>query len=392
MIPNDFPSEKEDELGDFTIHDFVKSLTLDNSDLIDLGRVENVGQYALTALRSVAVGLRDWEYKILASAALSNSILCNVLPIIQLIGEAGSGKSQLLIAISEISGQQLISGQSTGASLKNHINRIRWADPETKATEKRCLLLIDNLNEETFKKEEYLSSFLNGYNRRTDRTYISNGKGENIEFRTFSLKLYTTIWENTSTELKRRTISIRTKKSNKLDRVLDIENIDWRVHRHGVKEFWCQPSNWERFSLARSTLTKSPKPGLSKEVWILLKDLLATGVAVGVWESETDAILETFNWITETSKTRLTLLESVIIDALEKEIGFPQHQWTALQKSVQIYVSPKAVTLAIGLAVADGLIDKPKHSEIRSILQKLNYTPGKKNGQLGYKFRATSEI
>ena len=385
------PSEDQG-LKDFTIHDFVRSLALDDSDLIDLAEVEAIGQCAINALKAVTVNLKDWEYKILASTSLTNSILCNVLPIIQLIGEAGSGKSQLLIAIGEISGQQLMSGQSTGASLKNHLNRIRWADPETKMTEKPCLLLIDNLNEETFNKEEYLSSFLNGYNRKTDRTYISNGKGENIEFRTFSPKAYTTIWENNSTELKRRTISIRTKKSYELSNVLEIDNINWRSIRAERIDFWNQRSNWERFSLARSTLTRSPKPGLSKEVWILLRDLLATGVAVGVWKSEADAILETFNWITETSKTRLTLLESVIIDALEKEIGFPRHQWTTLQKSVQIYVSPKVVTLAIGLAVADGLIDKPKHSEIRLILQKLNYAPGKKNGQLGYKFRGTSEV
>ncbi|MGB7708791.1 MAG: hypothetical protein WBL95_04455, partial [Microcoleus sp.] len=330
MNSDSMPQSEDEGLKDFTIHDFVRSLALDDSDLIDLSKTENIGQCAINTLKAVTVKLKDWEYKILASASLTNSILCNILPIIQLIGEAGSGKSQLLIAISEISGQQLMSGQSTGASLKNHLNRIRWADPETKITERPCLLLIDNLNEETFKKEEYLSSFLNGYNRKTDKTYISNGKGENIEFRTFSLKAYTTIWENNSTELKRRTISIRTKKSHELSNVLEIDKINWRRIRDERVEFWNQRRNWERFSLIKKKLKQSPKPGLSNEVWTLLNDLLATGLCVGVWERETDAIIETFHWITETNKTRITLLESIVLDALEREIGFPRKQWPTL--------------------------------------------------------------
>jgi hypothetical protein len=378
----------EDEQGDLTIHDFVKSLTSSECNFVDLGDSETVGKEAVTALRSVTAGLKDWEYKILASAALSNSILCNVLPIIQLIGEAGSGKSQLLIAISEISGHQLMSGQSTGASLKNYINQVRWSDPETKTKEKRCVLLIDNLNEDTFKKEEYLSSFLNGYNRRTDRTYISDGRGENIEFRTFCLKIYTTIWENTSTELKRRTISIRTKKTAVLDKVLDIEEVNWRKIRIDIADFWQQLNNWQIFIEARQAITSIRKPGLSKENWTLMRDLLATGVCVGIWENPSEAIEETFHWLSDAIKSRMTILESILIDAIEKEVGFSRQQWIMLQASVQIYVSPKNLSSAIKTAVDDGLINKPKLSDVQSILQKLHFAPGRKDGQLLYKFRA----
>jgi hypothetical protein len=379
------------ESEDLTIYDFIRSLKQNDSLLIDLCKGSTIGENTVRALQSTTIGLGPWEYNILASATIANSILCNVLPIIQLIGEAGSGKSQVLIAISEISGQTLISGQSTGASLKNHINNIRWSDRQIFAREKRCLLLVDNLNEQTFDKEEYLASFLNGYNRRTDRTYISNGKGENIQFRTFCLKIYTTIWEPKSTELKRRTITIHTKRSSNLDKVLDIDDIDWASLRIACTFFWQMESNWVAFNDSRAALRKAIKPGLSKEIWTLLYDLLATGVCTGVWRTVDDAINQTFERMSKALKVRSNLLEAVILDALEKEIGFAPSDWLALDKTVRIYVQPKSVKLAIDLAVADGLIDKPKFIEVRSVLQKLNFTPGKKDGKLGYKFKSSDE-
>ncbi len=385
------PSKDEGESEDLTIYDFVRSLKQNDSLLIDLCKGSTIGENTVRALQSTTIGLEPWEYNILASATLANSILCNILPIIQLVGEAGSGKSQLLIAIGEISGQGLISGQSTGASLKNHINSIRWTDKQSFSKEKRCLLLVDNLNEQTFDKEEYLASFLNGYNRRTDRTYISNGKGENLQFRTFCLKVYTTIWESKSTELKRRTITIRAKKSSNLDKVLDIDDIDWASLRIACTFFWQMEANWEAFVDAKAALRKAIKPGLSKEIWTLLYDLLATGVCTGVWQTVDDAINQTFERMSEALKSRSNLLEAVIIDALEKEIGFATLEWHALQKTVQIHVRPKSVKLAIDAAVADGLIDKPKFTEVRSALQKLNFTPGRKDGKLGYRFKSTNE-
>lgn len=218
-----------------TINDFAAQFDDDSDSVNVFDETLSVGANLTKVLTLIIKNLNPWEYKFLAAYASIPSMLCKILPIVELFGQAGSGKTQLLLAVSAISGQGVISGQSTGASLKNYINSIRWADPDNKSVEKNCLLLIDNLNEDSFKKEEYLSSFLNGYNRKTDRCYISNGKGLNIEFKTFCPKMYTTIWEKTSTELIRRTIVIKTTKTIKLDDALDPDDICWKPFKDSVK-------------------------------------------------------------------------------------------------------------------------------------------------------------
>lgn len=143
-----------------TINDFASQFNCDDEDGINVfDETLSVGENLTKVLTLITAGLKPWEYKFLAAYASLPSMLCKVLPVVELFGQAGSGKTQLLLAVSAISGQGVISGQSTGASLKNHINSIRWVDPDSKSVEKNCLLLIDNLNQDSFKKEEYLSFF-----------------------------------------------------------------------------------------------------------------------------------------------------------------------------------------------------------------------------------------
>jgi len=307
-------SSVDTEIAKFTINDFAKLMNVEDDSSINLvNTTVAIGSSVTNCLQSVTKGLKSWEYKFIASYALIPSVLCHVLPIVQIIGQSGCGKSQLLIAISHLTKYQIISGQSTGASLKNHINVIRWVDPESKKKEKNCLLLIDNLKEDCFKKEEYLSSFLNGYNRLTDRTYISNGRGENIEFRTFSGKIYTTIWENTSTELKRRTISIKGNKTDKLSEILDVEDIKWSLFRKKKINFWEDEDNWTTFAKNRKLFLEHQKPGGSKELWLLLRDVMATGLTVGVWDTIESCVDETFEWLTYSLKPRQSLLEALLV-------------------------------------------------------------------------------
>jgi energy-coupling factor transporter ATP-binding protein EcfA2 len=383
----------DEPVKEFTICDFAAVMNIEGASLIDLVNTSStIGETIVDCLTRVTKGLKPWEYKFLASYSLIPSILCRILPIVQIIGQSGSGKSQLLLAISKISGQMMISGQSTGASLKNHINKIRWSDSETKTREKNCLLLIDNLTEDSFKKEEYLSCFLNGYNRLTDRTYISNGKGENIEFRTFCGKAYTTIWENKSTELRRRTVCIRTSKSADLASILDIEDIKWSQVRANVNDFWHEEDNWLTYSENRITVTKYCKPGMSKEMWILLRDVLAVGITTGCWNSVDECISDTFEWLSSALRVRSTLLEAMIILALEEELGIHRKEWESLSKTVRIYVSPKSLQNAIDIGVKDGLIERPKVSEIQEILGRIGFTPGKRDKALGYSFKGLTTL
>lgn len=342
-------------------------------------------------MTKITSGLKPWEYKFLASYASLPSILCKILPIVELIGQAGSGKSQLIIAISAISKQSVISGQTTGASLKNYVNQIRWVDPDSKSVEKNCLLLIDNLNENSFKKEEYLGSFLNGYNRKTDKMFISNGKGQNIEFRTFCPKLYTTIWEKNSTELIRRTVTIKTIKVTDTNNLLDPDEIYWSPFRNGVKQFWEEEQNWRLFKSLERSFNQLGKPKHSKEHWTLVKYVLVSGVAIGVWETLQQAVEETSSWLDISLKSRINLLELIVLKSLEEILGFKQSEWPTIAQKAKIHVHPRHLKDTIDLAISDGLIEKPKLSEIQQILTKLGFGAGQKDNKLGYSYKGPAK-
>lgn len=385
LLPINKTEEEQEKKN--TMNDFAKLLNSESEDGLSVyGDDEPIGINVATILKKVTIGLTDWEYRFLAAYSLLPSLFCKILPIVEITGQAGTGKSQLLIAMSKISGNGIISGQSTGASLKNYINVIRWADPETKNNEKNCLLLIDNLNEDCFKKEEYLSSFLNGYSRATDRTFISNGKGQNIEFKTFCGKIYTTIWDCNSTELHRRTVTIRTHKVENLDSSLDPDEINWRPLSSAVNSFWGDCTNWDRFASVYKLYAKTSKPKHSKEYWVLLRDVIVTGVVTGVWFDLSTAIDETVQWLEKAFKTRNNLFDIVVLKALEEILGFPQNEWDEMSRRVKIHIAPRSLKDAIEQAVVDGLIERPKLTQIQQALAKFGFSPGKKENQLGYVF------
>ncbi|XZN93240.1 MAG: hypothetical protein ACM65M_10625 [Microcoleus sp.] len=380
-----YPESVQQEL---TIADFAKEFNSEGEGgypaLLENG---DIGLSAINVLKKVTLGLDEWAYTFLASYSCLPSVLTKVLPIVEINGEAGSGKSQLLLAIGHISGNNVISGQSTGASLKNHVNQIRWRDPDTKYHEKNCLLLIDNLTEDSFKKEEYLSSFLNGYKRSTDRTYISNGKGQNLEFRTFCGKLYTTIWDTNSTELARRTIRLKTQKISSLEVALDPEEIYWKPLTTALAVFWNNPENWSSFARNYKKYGRFAKPRHSKEHWTLLRDVIVAGVTAGAWSTLDDAIASTANWLDKTLVTRSSLTELVILRALESILGLPQTDWEEISKKHLISVSPRQLKGAIEEAVKDGLIERPKLSVVQQHLTKLGFGASQKDGQLGYAYK-----
>lgn len=68
-------------------------------------------------------------------------------------------------------------------------------------------------------------------------------------------------------------------------------------------------------------------------------------------------------------------------------MGFKQSEWSVLAQSVKIHILPRHLKDAIDEAVRNGLIEKPKHSDIQQILSKLGFAAGQKDNQLGYSYK-----
>ncbi|MEG3842602.1 hypothetical protein [Microcoleus sp. herbarium14] len=346
---------------------------------------ETFGEAITRHLKLIVSGLHETEYKLLSSFAMMQSSLCSIVPVIQLLGDPGSGKSQALLAIAELSGQTPIAGGSTGASLKNHINSIRWVDPSSMTYEKNCLLLVDNANASTFESDECLAAFLNGYNRKTDRQFISNGRGENIEFRTFCPKLFTSVWHIESKELARRTLVIKTKKTKNLANTVELDAINWSAPAAAIATFWEQPINWQAFASTRKELQSIAKPRHSKEHWILLRDLLTTGIVTEVFHDTKTAIDELSDWLDLATKKRIRLIDSVIIEAIENYAGCKQLEWATLGSITSLDIPTKVIKQAIDTAVSEGLIERPKLLALQECLLTLGFKPARSAEKIVYR-------
>ncbi len=375
---------------EITLLDFAKALHSGNTE--DDGRFEEdtaLGKNIESYYRKTIVGLSDVEYKILATFTCLPSILCRVLPVIAIIGASGCGKSQISKTCSRLVGADLYAGNSTAASLKNHINKIRWADPSTLSHERNCHLLMDNVNSDTFSDTALLGAYLNGYDRDTDRQYISGGKGENIEFRTFCPKLFTTVWEFESTELRRRCLFVRVKKQTDISSTEDINDINWLTPRMAIKDFWKEPENWTQFVTNRKSVASTAKPAHKKESWNLVRDLLAVGITIGAWGSTSSAIQDMSEFLTTMIPNKGGLLTTTIKNTIEVEIGFKFAQLNAVAATgAKIEVQPKAIKLAIQSAVSEGLIENPKVHVTQNALESLGFaTAHGKDGKIVYRYR-----
>lgn len=314
------------------------------------------------------------DSKILAAYTMLPSMLCKIIPVLALKGCAGSGKSQILTGISKLLNVTMVAGNSTAASIKNTINRLRWKDPSTLQYEKNCHLLLDNVNSETFDSNETLGCFLNGYNRETDRQYISIGKGENIEFRTFCPKVFTSVWDIESPELLRRLLVIRTSKSIDLEGVGD-DIPELSSLQKEVKKYWDNINNCQSFALIRRAMRFKANLPLSKEQFILVADLMATGITVGVWEDLPTASQQ-FAELFAKNKGKKTLLEMVVIEALEGCLGAKSSEWLELSGHMKLQILPKNLKMAIEPAILDGVIPRPPLARIQEILAQQGFVVG----------------
>lgn len=327
---------------------------------------------------------------IIAAFTMIPSRLCQTVPILFLKGEPGSGKSDLLEAVAQVLGLTKYGANSTGASIKNLINAIRWADPETMTYEKQYHLLLDNLEQDSFdSSSQLLSACLNGYKRNTDIQFISQGNGKNIEFRTFGPKAFTTVWDFDSKELARRSLIIHTKKYQDLDGyTLDQPKIP--SIRAVVSKYWNQQVNCLNFvTLRRQTKFSKGEIPLNKEKFDLVVDMVVAGAVSGVWTSTLEGFQNLADFFLAANK-RTTKLDAVILEALEKLSGAPSSHWHEIPTSVKVDIQPKSIKAAVEAAVDAGIFKKPKLEQIQETVLKLGFAmaPGQGGGIV---YRMTKE-
>lgn len=251
----------------------------------------------------------DVQLDIATALILINSKACpNACPIGFFVGSKGSGKSTLSLVANKIRGYEQIFGPAdTFASLRNEMNKRKWADLNEQGAQGKkegtiekdgYFLAWDNLNADVLKFNQslYSSLLIQGAYRSTGLAQIASTGGENIVFNVFGLKLLTTInfyikdpWFE---ELRDRSIPILfARNDERCSELISMENYSWDGFKFIYEEFWSSPLNKLRFARAYQKAVKcDPPKGVQGRRWHMTLPVIVSYVVYS--SGEIDELIE----------------------------------------------------------------------------------------------------
>ena len=370
----------------------------------------SIGENAINLINnSVILPRKNLQVPIVASYFLIPSAICNVLPILFLCGDKGSGKSLLSTIGAGFHNTEINSSVTTFAALRNYLNSQRWEliDIESGETqEKHCMMVFDNVSESTFSNDYTYLLFLNGYSRKTDRISISSGRaGENIVFHVFSPKIISSIHalylQNRFRELERRVIPIWTKPYEQFTKTekeelegesllskLDLNFIDLTVLNRYFNEFWDFETNLIEFSLNKKQLIRLGKrkgalgESLTSARWTISLDVMAAGITTGIFDCPESAIQHFNSYWDEYSirlKSDATVTTQILSDFVENELKTTKEVNEKFgHQLIPLEVEPQKIKALIAKCSTEGLLDiSPTPQLVSEYMASLGWKLGK---------------
>lgn len=332
-------------------------------------------------------------YDLIAVYYLLPSALCQVIPYLFLYGQSGSGKSSLAELARHLHGVKINGSNDTFAGIRNDLNARRRGvveipnDSEVfpvlhKEVEKNTFMVWEDISNKTFSSNpEIYNMFKFGYNRSTDRITISSDKiGENMEFRCFCPKVFSSIsplhLNDMFRELRRRLIVIPCQKLEEIhpdrkaelnisndnwhSKYLDVFAYDWEGFPKLFDEYW-NIENAGKFVQAKKSAQANTK-GLTSQQRAISIDLIACGIATGIWTSLDHALerVKTYwDWFKlETEKS--ASLGSLLKTYLRQE----QRNATEGGRELEIYTSQLRAQIDTWVQMG-WLLEKPRPKDIQ---------------------------
>jgi hypothetical protein len=309
------------------------------------------------------------------------SALCLNVPLVFLYGVSGSGKSQVGKFASILWNCKIYSPADTFASIRNDIDKnkkqlIELYDskngiPYYRECEKNLMMIWDDIDPAILKAKPDIFRMLKvGCDRATSLISLSSNEiGKNLEFDTFSPKIFSSITPIHSLsdfgELVRRMLVVYHKKSSTLPIFLDDYN--WEGLSDRLKGFWDLTSA-RAFVNLRGQLSKMGDRSkfIEPARWAILKDFLTTGLITGIWQSVGDALSDVrcFLEFQDKQKERLKdSLESLLTEYLiECEVN---GQTTIYNSNIRSRIEQ--------WERAGMLLEKPLRGEVPKIVRSRGY-------------------
>ncbi len=317
-------------------------------------------------------------YDIIATYFLLPSALCKTIPYLFLYGQSGSGKSTVAKLASYLHSVSINSSSDTFAGIRNSLEAKRTTYVEipsdsllyptvAKTVERNTCMVWDDVDANVFTSNPDLyRMFKFGYDRSTDKIILSSKEtGVNLEFRCFCPKIFSSITplhlDDRFKELKRRMIVIPCKRVEELSeqrqselgikpnewqsKLLDVDACDWGGFSEEFDAFW-DLELAQAFVITRKLLSKSVK-GLTSQQRTISLDLMACGIASGVWKDEQEAtsrLKSYWSWFkgeTEKASSLGSLLKDYIATEARnaKNAGIELEIYTAqIRSQVDVWV------------------------------------------------------
>ena len=245
---------------------------------------------------------------IAATYLMLPSALCDTLPYLACIGEAGSGKSTIGFIASGLWGTQPLQGNSTFASLRNWVSKHSFYDHGNNQLA-NCMLVWDDITGYFLKDIKMYSFLKSGYSLKSSICTIALEKGEILQFHTFCPKVLSSIdkfyLRSEFTEITRRLIIVPTQKLDKMTEsslsqysdmddtsgLLNLKSCDLTQYRNGLFQSWQDLTKVKAFNQLSKDLTGRKKPiktsrKITSAEYELMPNLIACGYVQGIWEMQ----------------------------------------------------------------------------------------------------------
>jgi hypothetical protein len=238
------------------------------------------------------------QAKIAAAYLLIPTALVSVQPILFTHGATGSGKSNLCKIARAVWGvNNMTNASSTGRSMRNDISRDKYNDTGCLFEKVIHGIVIDDAKVDFFTLEPYrYDIFKGGYSRGSDAISVAGEKGENIYFRVFGSRCFSSLTRFDSlpqySELHRRLLPIACKKQS-VAKVVNPDYVNFKGLNYEVVKFWQKHENQATFNQLLQDLHELVAGnglGMDSHTETISLGLIASLVTTGISESLKDAI------------------------------------------------------------------------------------------------------
>jgi hypothetical protein len=328
-------------------------------EYVDPFDVPTVEIYRQLLRQIVVLPNPEYQENILLAFLLCPTPLATMLPILLAWGEPATGKSNIGKFAARIYDCQIFGSDTTASSFRRELQPMKFSINAGIRTELPHLLVIDDLDKEMLDRNPALKRYMrSGYDRESSIVSMAkkDSDDESVSSDVFGARIWSSCYpiflDKSMDEITRRSLIIHCKKSDESIDILETAAINWDGFSDIRAQIWEQdPETCSKYTRYKKAITSyAIRNKLKRPDKIALgKDILSSGMALGLWGTVNDALDEYGEFLDAQDllikgkgdivrRTIERLLIATIEDAVEYGVK-PQLQPSSLKRLLEMYIS-----------------------------------------------------